>query len=532
MNTRSMVLMAHEAGFRLDRRRFIAGSAAAAACSAFPAMANSPMRQVSVDAGAVIGKIRSLQGTNSFPRPLFTRSKLAQVSPGWHAYGKNNEFVMALSSENLTAFMEAARIDFARLHDAFGPGDIDARFVDPALAERNRLVIFPDMAADPADPRSYNFGPTDDVVRPIVEAKLKLVFRIGRSIWGGAEPPQDLEKYAEIVRRIVLHYNQGWADGFHYNLDHWEIWNEPDIGLFWKGSSQDYFRLYELCARAIKSVDPALKVGGPTLALPDRRQPLIEEFLAFVRSRQLPLDFFSFHHYPHDSNDPYNFSRIATQLRKTLDERDFHATELFLDEWNSDFAGGAESLSKAGRAAFVASALIYLQNSPADRTFYYGKVGDMTDSGFVIDEVGRAIVMAGAMTQTPNRLATKGDDNRGFGILAGVDAAGNIQIWVSNYQIPAQYRGLAPKKKVPESSAGLPTSAALARIPTSYKPYSGYELLIRGLEDEARYEIAVETVSDAGSTEKHFTAQATNSMLRIERITPAQTVELIRIRKA
>ena len=147
----------------------------------------------------------------------------------------------------------------------------------------------------------------------------------------------------------------------------------------------------------------------------------------------------------------------------------------------------------------------------------------------MVDKVGRAITMAGAMTTTPNRLATKGNDNRGFGVLAGRGEAGNIQIWVSNYQIPAEYRGPSPKQKSTVMNAGLPVSAALERIPTSYRTYSGYELLIRGLEDKARYEIAVETVSDAGSTETHFAAQAMNSMLRIERIASAQTVELIRI---
>ncbi|MBI4578450.1 MAG: hypothetical protein HY718_02035 [Planctomycetes bacterium] len=44
--------------------------------------------------------------------------------------------------------------------------------------------------------------------------------------WGG----KDFAKWAKICVNIIRHYNEGWADGFHYNIRYWEIWNEPNVG--------------------------------------------------------------------------------------------------------------------------------------------------------------------------------------------------------------------------------------------------------------------------------------------------------------
>ena len=31
---------------------------------------------------------------------------------------------------------------------------------------------------------------------------------------------------------VIKHYNSGWANGYHYNIKYWEIWNEPDGRMF------------------------------------------------------------------------------------------------------------------------------------------------------------------------------------------------------------------------------------------------------------------------------------------------------------
>ena len=76
-----------------------------------------------------------------------------------------------------------------------------------------------------------------------------------------------------------------------------EVWNEPNLDAFGSGSQDEYFMLYRYTAEAIKSVDAALRVGGPATA----ENAWIEEFIAFCAKNGLPADFISTHHYPTDA---------------------------------------------------------------------------------------------------------------------------------------------------------------------------------------------------------------------------------------
>lgn len=68
-----------------------------------------------------------------------------------------------------------------------------------------------------------------------------------------------------------------------------EVWNEANLEVFWTGTQEEYFRLYEVAARAIKSVDERLLVGGPSTAAAG----WISDFLDFVVHEAPPLDFLS-----------------------------------------------------------------------------------------------------------------------------------------------------------------------------------------------------------------------------------------------
>ncbi len=70
--------------------------------------------------------------------------------------------------------------------------------------------------------------------------------------------PPDLDKYYSFVKTLVTHYK----GSIHY----WEVWNEPDNGLFWKPApnAQQYAALLKTAYRAVKDADPTAKVlsGG------------------------------------------------------------------------------------------------------------------------------------------------------------------------------------------------------------------------------------------------------------------------------
>src|SRR5271163_3954 len=256
-------------------------AAAAIAVSGARAADDSPLREIVVDSSITVGNLRPFSGVNGAPAAEFA----GPAAPG----------AQSAAPADIAEFYRAARIDLIRTHDAFGPGDIDARFGDQKMPvtippARNALSIFPDMNADPEDPKSYHFAPTDRLIASIKSAGAEPLFRIGRSIGAVADPPADLDKYAQIVRHIVLHYNKGWDKGFHYAIRYWEIWNEPDFKVFWTGTPQLYYTLYDKTVRAIKSADEDALLGGPTISKPLDAGAYREGFLDFVHSNGLPLD--------------------------------------------------------------------------------------------------------------------------------------------------------------------------------------------------------------------------------------------------
>ena len=128
-------------------------------------------------------------------------------------------------------------------------------------------------------------------------------FPQGSIYTGWAYPPKDYQKWAEVVFQFVHHLRERYGDA-EVKTWLWEIWNEPDIE-YWKGTPQEYFKLYDFSVDAVLRALPAARVGGPDSTGP--ANPKAAEFLrAFldhcahqtnyvtgkVGSR---LDFISFH---------------------------------------------------------------------------------------------------------------------------------------------------------------------------------------------------------------------------------------------
>ena len=247
-----------------------------------------------------------------------------------------------------------------------------------------------------------------------------------------------------------MHYNGGWAKGYHYNIRYWEIWNEPDLQVawapnfirpFWTGSPEQYYELYEQVARAIKRYDETLKVGGPAKARPELGDGYREGFLRYCAERKVPLDFYSWHLYQTEQSPrPYLLTETARMIRGFLDEHGFNKAENILSEWNLS-AGAAFSGSRKQpdmrQAAFISAALTYLQEAPLDRALFYR--GDPTVLG-LFEADGRYRKSAaifkffGAMLDTPQRLAVNGADDVGFALLAGRSADGGlVQLIITQY---------------------------------------------------------------------------------------------------
>ena len=287
---------------------------------------------------------------------------------------------------SLFHYLSEAGIPFSRLHDVGGMFG-GTRFVDiPNL--------FPDFDRDPADPEAYDFIFTDKLITALVEAGVEPFFRLGITIENYVEtkayrvfPPKDSLKWAKICEGVIRHYTEGWAEGFHYNIRYWEIWNEPDNyedpmkNQMWRGSKEEYFDLYGVASRYLKKQFPHLKIGGyascgfyavagvrtdPSAKASPREEYFVEFFEAFLKyakENRCPLDFFSWHSYAPIERTAV-FARYA---REMLDTYGFQETETTCNEWNPS----VNLRGTARHAALVAGMMLSLQHEPVDSAMFY-----------------------------------------------------------------------------------------------------------------------------------------------------------------
>ena len=258
----------------------------------------------------------------------------------------------------------------------------------------------------------------------------------------------------------MRHYNEGWANGFHHNIQYWEIWNEPDATNFWSGTLEQYADFYAILVTALKQHNPKLKVGGPAVSHDFK---FLERFLALCRQRNLPLDFCSWHCY---TERPDTVLKKAREVQRLLDRHAFTKTENQLNEWSPcprpfqemrrDPFIAREFFERAGSSeggAFDASVLCYLQDTSVHVATFYS--GDTLRWGF-IDRNGApktsyfAFLAFRRMLDTPRRVVAEGNDlESGFAVLAGLsEGKSQARILISNHRLNCtQYdiriRGLA-----------------------------------------------------------------------------------------
>ena len=239
-------------------------------------------------------------------------------------------------------------------------------------------AIFPDFSKDPDDPDSYMFTPTDRYLATILEGNSKIFYRLGSKIEYNPEKfgtvvPADFKKWAVICEHIIRHYNEGWANGFHWNIEYWEIWNEPDLGTqTWQGTKEQFFELYRIAAIHLKKCFPSLKIGGPALAY---NLNWLEDFLKSMTSGEyVPIDFLSWHIY---AKLPEQVRHKSCAIRKMLDSYGYNNAESILNEWNylrcweAGFLYTIKSIISIKGAVFAASFMSVCQDSPVDMLMYY-----------------------------------------------------------------------------------------------------------------------------------------------------------------
>ena len=193
-------------------------------------------------------------------------------------------------------------------------------------------------------------------------------------------PPKDFAKWAVICEHIIRHYTEGWADGFHYDIEYWEIWNEPDLDpddsthkRCWGGTAAQFYELYCIAHKHLKSCFPHLKIGGPAVA--GLRPEWLDGFFNALNKNGIVPDFFSWHRY--DKN-PRRLVEKVRYARELLDKYGFGETESILNEWNyvrgwegDDWEYTLKSEKNIKGASYIAAVIESCQYEPLDMLMYY-----------------------------------------------------------------------------------------------------------------------------------------------------------------
>lgn len=295
--------------------------------------------------------------------------------------------------------LKDANIPYSRLHDvggAFGGN----RYVDIPN-------IFRDFDANENDPSSYDFAFTDELIKGLMSYGVEPYFRLGVTIENQCHikayrihPPKDYGKWARICEHIVRHYNEGWADGFEFNIKYWEIWNEPenrDIpekNQMWTGTAEQYYELYDVTAKHLKKCfGDKIKVGGYaacgfygifgnpekygiaaekrdgeryTSTKEQYRLSFFFGFLEYIKNHGSPIDYFSWHTYggvdivPHESDF----------VQRTLESYGFGHIENHLNEWNLSHNRKINT-STSSASANVMAMMLEMQHRKTDMLMYY-----------------------------------------------------------------------------------------------------------------------------------------------------------------
>lgn len=279
--------------------------------------------------------------------------------------------------ENFNDFKEA-EIPYVRNHDASFCAEYGGEHTVDVHA------IFPDFDRDVDDEDAYDFTYTDIYTENILKTGAEVFYRLGSKIEHGPKKygtlmPKDFNKWARICEHIIRHYNEGWANGFEWNIKYWEIWNEAD-GIketgnqpCWSGTPEQFYEMYAITSKHLKKCFPDLKIGGPAISY-IVNEKWRDAFFNWIVKENAPLDFFSWHIYTANPKYIGNDARIACEV---LEKAGYHNTEKIISEFNymenfdGQFIDSIEAIISERGAAFYAAAMCVGQKSPLDMLMYY-----------------------------------------------------------------------------------------------------------------------------------------------------------------
>ena len=267
---------------------------------------------------------------------------------------------------------------------------------------------------------------------------------------GNVTPPKDYAAWERLVKALAEHFTERYGA---QEVASWyfEVWNEPNLGDFWAGSRDDYFKLYRHAARAIKSVNASYKVGGPASA----GAAWIPEMIAYCTSNAVPLDFVSTHTYGVNqgfldeygstgtvlSKDKDAVSGDVLRSRKEIAASAMPSLELHYTEWSSSYTPADPTHDSYHQAAYILQKLKQVGSAAQSMSYWvftdiFEEAGPRMEAfhgGFGLMNTQGIKKPAYFAYQFLNQLAPatlKNSDSQSF---ATTDKQGNVQLLLWDY---------------------------------------------------------------------------------------------------
>jgi len=108
----------------------------------------------------------------------------------------------------------------------------------------------------------------------------------------------------------------------------WDIWNEPNLGLFWNRPQSQYFELWRRTYQRLRTEFPSHLIVGPSLAgVPTTSSGWWTQYLDFVQSTTTVPDVFSWHALPSDPVANVNAANSSLNSRGIAHPRPYQINE-------------------------------------------------------------------------------------------------------------------------------------------------------------------------------------------------------------
>ncbi len=260
----------------------------------------------------------------------------------WRMIGSERLSQLLLSNQIAEEFAVALSI----AHDDLGVTTVRAHAIlhdDNAVVTRNenKDLSFDFARVDAIYDQVQRMG-----LRPVVELSFMpaaLAKDPDQTVFtyrGIISPPADWSQWRQLVTELAIHLIERYGEDEVANWP-FEVWNEPNLEVFWLGTKADYLRLYDESAKALKQVSPRLKVGGPATAAAE----WIEEITQHARTNDIPLDFVTSHTY----------GNLPLDARPSLNRHGFGKIPIWWTEWGIGSTHFGPIHDKALGAPFVLS---------------------------------------------------------------------------------------------------------------------------------------------------------------------------------